>query len=47
MTHRINITEAVEQFISDLLDDPDECDTEAQRDDFLAVIYAWHDEQEG
>lgn len=45
MSHRINIEEAVEQAVAAMLEDPDGRDVETERDDLLAVIYGWHQEQ--
>jgi hypothetical protein len=45
MSHRIDIALAVGQAIDEILDDPDGRDVGTERDDLLAVIYAWHQEQ--
>lgn len=44
MSHRIDIESVVEQVVTNLLLDPDGRDIQTERDDLLAVIYAWEKE---
>ena len=45
MSHQIDIEEAVGLACERMLDDPDGRDAITERDDLLAVIYAWQQEQ--
>jgi hypothetical protein len=43
--HRIDIEQAVEEAVINMLDDPAGRDWVTERDDLLSVIYAWQEEQ--
>lgn len=42
--HRVDIEQAVQAAVANMLEDPDGREVETERDDLLAVIYCWRDE---